>query len=347
MRKRPGIISVEENLIEEAEKQLRMMRVPEALKLFHQAETAQYADACAAGRWTCHMLNGDFEEAWQESDSIAQRGRADQHRFWDGRPVCGKRIILRCLHGLGDTLQFIRYAPLLRSEARFLTIEAQPKLKPILACSELADRVITWGEEEPAWEQQIEIIELPRIFRTQLTSIPNQVPYLRAPTGVGLERQRWRAQPRVGIVWSASEYNPARSIPLSLISQWFEVPGISFLNLQFGPERLELDAQKTGIPSLRDEEQPILEIAGVIQTLDLVITVDTMMAHLAGALGREVWTLLPYQCDWRWMLERKDTPWYRTMRLIRQPEPGDWQSVAVRVTDGLRKLQSATPGRVK
>ncbi len=116
-----------------AEKELRALRIHEALHLFTLAEQANHnPDSCAAARWTCHMLMGNFEFAWRESDSIAKRGQPDPHRFWDGRPFAGRSVLMRCLHGLGDTIQFCRYAPLIRSEAKTLVIEAQPALKALL-----------------------------------------------------------------------------------------------------------------------------------------------------------------------------------------------------------------------
>ncbi len=285
------------------------------------------------------MLKGEFEQAWLESDNIARRGKPDPNRFWDGEALNGRRVLIRCLHGLGDTLQFIRYAPLVRKQARSLVIEAQPKMKALLELSGLADQVITWGDEEPPWDQQIEVVELPRVFRTGLASIPNGVPYLRAP--LAQSQNTSSAVLRVGVFWNASSFDPQRSLPVELIARWLDIPGVSFLNLQFGPPRFELD----GMPRLREEEQSIFATAGVVGSLDLVISVDTMMAHLAGALGRPVWTLLSYRCDWRWMLAREDTPWYPSMRLFRQPEPGSWEAVVESVREELIALASTALAR--
>ncbi|MBV8866270.1 MAG: hypothetical protein JO210_12830 [Acidobacteriaceae bacterium] len=328
--------STQKELLIRAEEQLAAMCVSEALKLFHQAEeTGCDADSCAAGRWTCYMLSGDFELAWRESDSIAARGNPDPHRFWDSRPLDGRRVLIRCLHGLGDTIQFIRYAPLVRAKARHLTLEVQPTLKDLLTYSRLADEVITWGEPEPAWDQQIEVVELPRIFRTLPESVPNGVPYLHAPAA-SLYRRRARAGLiRAGIVWNASNYNPARAIPAEAIAKLLDVPGVEFYSLQAGLERFDLIGHAPPIPQLFSEGECVLTTASLVRTLDLVVTVDTMMAHLAGALGRPVWTLLPYQSDWRWMLNREDTPWYPTMRLIRQNQPGEWEPVISKVKSEL------------
>jgi hypothetical protein len=316
-----------ERLYTRATQQLQRMRVRDALRLFERAEQAHYdADSCAAGRWDCNMLLGDFESAWRESESIANRGNPDPHRFWDGQSFVGRRVLIRCLHGLGDTIQFIRYAPLIREQARTLTIEAPPTLKSLLEQAHIADSVITWGEQEPSWDQQIEIIELPRVFRTTVASIPNHVPYLNVPSELRSNVENGRPL-RVGLVWACSSYNPGRSIRLKDLAELFVLPGASFFSLQAGPARAELEPWSSQVANLYDDSACVLAMARTLKTIDLVITVDTMMAHLAGAMACPVWTLLTYQCDWRWMVQRQDSPWYPTMRLFRQRQPGDWAGV--------------------
>lgn len=327
------MIVTPKELFSAAEKQLRLRSLEQALRLFHVAEQQGFdPDACAAHRWTCHMLQGDFELAWRESERIAKRGNPDAQQYWNGRPLAGRKILIRCLHGLGDTLQFIRYAPLICKEARSLAIEAQPQLKLLLQESRIADEVITWGEPEPPWDQQIEVIELPRIFRTTIESIPKTVPYLHVRS-----REENHSDPaprllRVGIAWAAGTYNPARSIPLEELAPLFSTAHVCFFSLQGRAEQ---------ISELCDESTPVLSVAQTLKRLDLVIAVDTMLAHLAGAMARPVWTLLPYECDWRWMIQREDSPWYPTMRLFRQPQPGDWHSVIQRVQLALETLTAS------
>ncbi len=326
--------AVATDFLTQAEQQLQRLRIDEALRLFDLAERAQQdPDSCAAGRWTCHMLSGNFELAWRESDVISSRGNPDPYQYWNGQPLAGHSVLVRCLHGLGDTLQFIRYAPLIRKQARSLAIEAQPRLKSLLQDSQLADHVFTWGEPEPHWDQQMEVVELPRIFRTTLKTIPNHVPYIDVPASCPRQNHR---SPRVGLIWASSAYNPARSMPLEQMAPLFDIPDISFFSLQAGPERAELLPWSNRIPSLHQEGACVSADAARLKNTDLLITVDTMMAHLAGAMARPVWTLLPYECDWRWMLDREDSPWYPTMRLFRQPRPGDWPSVIQRVRQALR-----------
>ncbi len=319
-------------LVAQAREHLHALRVHDALDVFRRAEAQQAdPDLCAAGRWHCHMLLGEFEDAWKESDAIHSRANPDPNRFWDGKPIAGNRILVRCLHGLGDTLQFIRYVPLLRTMAPSVTIEAQPALKALLAQSSLADTVITWSEQEPEWDQQIEVMELPRMFRTRCDEVPNNTPYIRVDPSVEQPIPPSRGLPRVGIVWQSSSFNPARSIPIEQIATIFSSPNIAFYALQPGPEHHNVRPWTDRILDLHGCLDSIEKTAAIVSQLDLVITVDTMMAHLAGAMAVPVWTLLPYECDWRWMLNREDSPWYPTMRLFRQPEPGNWSPVVQRV----------------
>ena len=332
-----------EEYFQEAEQRLRSMCIEQAVRLYQTAERAGYdPDACGGGRWICHMLLGQFERAWEESDTIAARGKPDRHRYWDGQPFHGRKVLIRCLHGLGDTIQFVRYAPLIREHARTLALEAQPALKSLIEASQLADTVITWGEPEPPWDQQVEVVELPRIFRTKLETIPNRVPYLDVPSAPVIAPHHGGRPMRVGVVWASSNYNPARSVPLEDVARLFAIPCTSFFSLQAGEERAQLKSLSQEIADLQTDPACVRATAEKLKTLDLVITVDTMMAHLAGAMGRPVWTLLPFQCDWRWMMARDDSPWYPTMRLFRQPRPGDWQSVIESVQGALQALAAAS-----
>lgn len=318
-----------------AEFALRERRVEEAIDLYRIAERQGFdADACCGARWVCHMLLGDFFSAWRESGRIEKHGRPDVNRFWDGKPLRGKRVLIRCLHGLGDTIQYIRYVPLLKQQTASLTVETQPTLKRLIQESGLADRVMTWGEPEPAWDRQVEIVELPRVFRTTLETIPKTVPYLKGATRSGFPSDGNKF--RVGLVWASSRYNPLRCVPLSDLSQLFETKGTEFFSFQAGDNRQELDESHFPITDAFDRSGCIQTAANALCGMNLVLTVDTMMAHLAGALGLPVWTLLPFQADWRWMLERSDSPWYPTMRLFRQKSDGDWSGPIAEVRAALQ-----------
>ena len=324
-------------IFEEAESALRDRNISKALRLYDLAEqNGLDPDACCAGRWLCHALLGDFPSAWKESDSIEQRGKPDGNRFWDGNPLDGSRVLIRCLHGLGDTLQYVRYAPELRERTNSLTIEAQPALKSLLAASDLADRVITWGETEGEWDRQIEIVELPRIFRSSLPDIPQSVPYLK----VGAEqatRKKGEAL-RVGFVWVAGSYDPTRSLALSELAPLCRMPGVQFFSFQAGLQPQELTECCPRMEDSYDRSGCVLTAATRLMHMHLLITVDTMMAHLAGALALPVWTLLPATADWRWMLGRSDSPWYPSMRLFRQTEAGNWSQAVQQIQVELASL---------
>ena len=327
-----------ESFVRRAREALNEMRLQDALRLFDAAELAGHEpDICAAGRWTCHMLCGHFEKAWDESDAIERRGRPDPHRFWDGTPFRGKQVIVRCLHGLGDTIQFIRFIPLIREQAATVTVEAQPGLKSLLAQARIADHVITWGEQEPGWDQQVEINELPKIFRVTEETIPS-APYLTVTRSRRTGTANGAVKRKIGLVWSASIYNPLRSIPLEQLAPLFELPGLSFYSLQAGPACQELRPWTGVVRNLSEHAGDVLETAENMMAMDLVITADTMAAHLGGALGLPSWTLLPFACDWRWMTGRVDTPWYGSMRLFRQSSPGDWAPVVRRLAHALQAL---------
>jgi hypothetical protein len=301
-------------------------RIPEAIFAYDRAEKSGHdPDQCAGGRWMCWMLLGRFDRAWEESDAIARRGRPDPHRFWDGAPFTGKRVILRCLHGLGDAIQFIRYAPLVRSQAAQLVVETHPEMVDLLRGVAAVDDVISWRDPPPKWDQQIEIMELPRALGAAVDTIPSRVPY------IAIDPNRSRAignsgARKVGLLWSSSTWDPARSIPAGELAPILQVPECSFYNLQHGSESARIEMHPTAAQS-----GDIAATAADICQLDLVVTVDTMVAHLAGALGKPVWTLLPYRADWRWMIDRADSPWYPTMRLFRQSSPGDWSTVIAEV----------------
>jgi hypothetical protein len=314
---------------------LEARALSDALVAFRQAELAGAPpDACAGGRWTAHMLEGNFAAAWRESDSIRRRGAPDPHRFWLGEDLQNRRVILRCLHGYGDAVQFLRYAPRLRALAANLVIEVAPAMVELAPLFDGVDAVSTWDADavaEHTWDVQAEVVELPYIFRTEASELPLAESYLRLPAEavyragrvMGSSRHR-----RVGVVWAAGEWNRSRSIPLPLLQPVLECPGCEFWNLQGGTARREWRSGAEG-PHFRDAAgcaENMLGLAAMISQLDLVITVDTLAAHLAGAMGKPAWVLLQYAADWRWMIGRCNSPWYPSLRLFRQPTPGDWSS---------------------
>jgi hypothetical protein len=251
--------------------------------------------------WFAHMRRGDFPAAWAISDGIvrthARRWDIPRHEqlIWDGTPLDGRRVLIRCYHGLGDTIQFARFIPLVERIASHVTVWVQPSLIPLLRTMNTHAELLPLhdGTPEAGYDVDVEIMELAHVFRVTPETIPRP-PYLFVePAGI----------PRggIGIVWRAGEWDPNRSVPVELFD------GIPFVSL----DRTNPDADTP------------LKTARLMRALDLVITVDTMTAHLAGALGVPVWTLLPRQCDWRWMDDRGDSPWYPSMRLFRYAKDMD------------------------
>lgn len=320
------------------------------IELARQAFSAAQAagadpDECCAGRWMTAILAGEFASAWRESDAIRARGAFDLHRFWNGEPLHNKKVIVRCLHGFGDAVQMLRYAPRLRELAAQVIFEVPPRLLELARCFDGVEHVICWGTDEPAaneWEMQLEIIELPYIFRTMLPELPLAKNYLRLPRKViqnTAAAMGEAGKPRVGLVWAAGEWNPSRSISPTFLEPVLRNSSVEFWNLQGGRA-----AGASGLECLPGAVQDatkvcgdgLLPLAATIQNLDLVITVDTLAAHLAGALGKPAWVLLQYAADWRWMITRSDSPWYPTLRLFRQRVPGDWQTVIESVQQALQ-----------
>jgi hypothetical protein len=328
--------------LEHAEELLAARKLDEALAAFDRAEMlGADSNRCSGGRWMASMLVGDFAGAWRMSDALRSRNAPDPHRFWNGQDPGGKQVIVRCLHGLGDNVQMLRYAPHLARTAKRVIYEVAPRFVPLASFFREVREVITWGDDAPLnpprWDLQVEITELPYLFRTGLNELPIGQEYLELPVS---EVQRVAHQmgvahrPRVGLVWAAGEWNPARSVPFSVLSTLFNLEGVEFWSLQGGAAAAQAQGTRmrdaTGVCG-----EGLLSLAATIANLDLVITVDTLAAHLAGAIGRPVWTMLHHAADWRWMTGCDDSPWYPTMRLFRQPRGGDWCSVLSAVHEAL------------
>ena len=336
--------------LERAERLLQQRDLRSAEEIFRRAAAeGEDADRCSGGLWMTHMLQGDFEAAWQQSDALRRRNAPDPHRFWQGEPLAGKRVIVRCLHGFGDAVQMLRYLPLLRERCAHVTVEVPPRMLEIAPYFAGAGDIITWGEgapiEPPAWDAQVEIMELPYVFRSQCDDLPIATRYISLPDEVRLQVRHVmgeRGRPRVGVIWSTGEWNRTRVIPFSCVEQLTKEAGIEFWNLQGGPEHDDWQALPPS-PALRDGADAgdgILTLAALIESMDLVITPDTLAAHLAGALGTPAWVLLQHAADWRWMHERADTPWYPSLRLFRQTEQGCWDTVIEQVHAELKQWKA-------
>jgi hypothetical protein len=296
--------------------------------------------------WLRHMRRGAWDDAWAVSDAVLRaRGTAPcwhlprhQQHVWDGTSLAGRRVLVRCYHGLGDTIQFIRFAPIVRAQAAELTVWAQPALLPLLATVQGIDRLLPLhdGTPEADYDVDVEVMELAHVVRATPETVGGTVPYLHVEPAP----LRRRGRLAVGVAWECGPWErETRSIPPALLAPLAAVDGVELHVLQRGPA-LETRDPALGVVSGSDD---VLEAARVVRALDLVLSVDSMPAHLAGALGVPVWTLLPHHADWRWMDGRDRSPWYPTMRLFRQPAPGAWEPVIARVATELAALGARRP----
>jgi hypothetical protein len=292
-----------------------------------------------------HMRRGEFRAAWQINDSLLRRYLAapssdihlprHQQVIWNGGSLAGKRVLVRCYRGLGDTIQFIRYAPLLKTVAAQVTVWAQPTLITLLSTACGIDRVIALHDGTPdcEYDADAEVMELPYVFRTTLETIPAAIPYLHVEAA-DIDDSKIK----VGIVWRGGDWDPRRDVPVSLMTRLADVEGISFYVLQQDANESEQhDRFRMILPKYGDA----LSTARLMRALDLVISVDSMPAHLAGSLGIPTWILLQKDADWRWLNDRNDSPWYLTMRLFRQRRAGDWEPVIADIQLQLRKLSAS------
>jgi tetratricopeptide (TPR) repeat protein len=330
----------------------RLDRPAEALLDFKAALAAapEFPEAHFEAAMTLLTL-GDFAAGWKQYEWRWKTSAFAKHRLefdaplWGGdQPVAGKTVLLHAEQGFGDTIQFIRYAPLLAARGAEIVCEVQPELQPLL--SQLAGvKVVAAGEPLPAYDLHCPLLSLPLAFKTLSETIPAAIPYLAAP----LERlAHWRDRLppgtlRAGFVWSGqpSHNNDLnRSIALSRLAPLFENPQLRYFSLQSDLRVADREVLRElpNLVHLGGGFRDFADTAAVISLLDVVVSVDTAVAHLAGAMGKPVFILLPHAADFRWMRARDDTPWYPTAKLLRQPAFGDWVSVIARVGDELRQL---------
>jgi tetratricopeptide (TPR) repeat protein len=311
-----------------------------------------YADA----HWNQSFISlatGKFERGWAEYEwrwrTSHCQPRGFSQPFWDGLPLQGRVILLHAEQGLGDTIQFVRYVAPVKQRGGVVIVECPGPLLSLLTSHAGIDRLVRWGNELPAFDVQSPLLSLPGIFHTSLETIPAEVPYLFADPGlVGHWRQELGgiAGFKIGIAWQGSpkyRSDRDRSIPVSCFEPLARCPGVRLLSLQKGAGAEQLQQVTDRFPvidlgsRLDEASGAFMDTAAVMMSLDLVITSDTSIAHLAGALGVPVWVALPFVPDWRWLLDRSDSPWYPTMRLFRQERRGDWQTVFQRIEVALRQ----------
>jgi len=340
-------------------------RLEQALAMF--AAAARIAPARAEAHYNASLVRlslGDFAAGWKDYEwrwrkaDWASRRRDFPAPLWLGREViAGKTILLHAEQGFGDTIQFVRYVPLVARRGARVILEVQPALKELLGGIDGATSLVANGEKLPPFELRCPLMSLPLAFATNLATIPADFPYLRAaPERVA----KWRellpnsGRLRVGVCWAGSsahlnDHN--RSIPLERFAAILSVPHVDFVSLQTEVDDAHVAVlRQHGVAELARHVQDFADTAAVVATLDLIIAVDTSVAHLAGALGKAVALLLPFAPDFRWLLDRTDSPWYPTMRLFRQSAIGDWDAALARLRSELaavarRRVEQAATAR--
>jgi tetratricopeptide (TPR) repeat protein len=304
------------------------------------------------------LQHGDFARGWPEYEwRWKVRGvtaRAFREPAWDGSPLNGRTILLYAEQALGDTIQFIRYAPLVKERGGTVVVECQPPLARLLASCPGIDQLVPRGSPLPPFEVQAALLSLPGLLGTTLETVPRNVPYLSAAPDLVASWRRERGGEtsfKVGIAWQGSATfagDRLRSAPLRHFAPLVRVGGVRLFGLQKGPGREQISTCRqldlTDLGGTLDEATgAFMDTAAVMMNLDLVVTTDTSVAHLAGALGVPVWVALAIGADWRWLLDREDCPWYPSMRLFRQSRAHDWDEVFERMAAELRRKLAPPP----
>ncbi len=327
-------------------------RVDEAIAAY-RAMIAASADHAEAhwGLSRALLLTGQFAEGWREYEWRWRRGEMAAYRRnwdmeqWDGSPLGGRTILLHAEQGQGDAIQFVRYVPMVRAAgAGRIILECARNLQALFASIEGADTLIETGSPPPPFDCHCPLLSLPLVFGTTLDTIPAPARYLAAgPDRIANWGARLEAipRPRVGLCWQGNPNFKAdgrRSPPLAILADFVRQTPASFVSVHKG-----LGESQIGPAGLTDKLvvlggiEDFADTAAIMDHLDLVVTSDTSVAHLAGALGRPTWLMTAFAPDWRWLMTRTDSPWYPSMRLFRQTAPGDWAGIARRLTDAFAK----------
>lgn len=295
---------------------------------------------------------GQFEEGFAEYEWRWRRqgvsGRQFQAPLWNGEPLDGKTILIYMEQGLGDALQFVRYVPMVVARGGRVALECREPLLQVLGGFPGVDQLVPEGSPLPKFDVHAPLMSLPFIFKTTLETIPP--PAILAPNERLVEQWRERlagnSELKVGLAWQGNphhKWDHHRSIPLKRFAKLAEIPQVQLFSLQRGPgsdQVAKLDGRfeiKELLDPAQSDRAAWAEVAALMKNLDLVISVDTATAHLAGSLGVPVWVALPKASDWRWLLDREDSPWYPSMRLFRQQRQGDWDDVIEEIDQCLKK----------
>jgi tetratricopeptide (TPR) repeat protein len=310
-----------------------------------------------------NLLNGFVEHRWGRKCKGSSVGFPDlPGSEWEGEPLAGRTLLLYAEFGIGDALQFVRYLPMIAAKERLkesseggsIVLQVQPGIAPLLRTMP-GVTVVSRGEPLPPFDVHLPLMDLPRIFRTTLDSIPAEIPYLHVDP---VKLARWRhaldktSLLKVGVVWAGNPLHKSdrfRSLSAEVVLPRLITPGVQLFSLQMEPRPEDvrvLTGLRADVIDLARAIDDFTDTAAVVSALDLVIAVDTSVVHLAGAIGRPVWVLLPHALDWRWMHEREDTPWYPTVRLFRQHKTLAWDGVLSRVSAELARVAAGERGLI-
>jgi tetratricopeptide (TPR) repeat protein len=328
-------------------------RIAEAEQAFQRALDLDFGQGVALwNRCLLRLLQGKFTEGWPDFEQRWQLPGAEKRTFqqprWDGSPLEGKTVLVFAEMGLGDTIHFLRYLPMVKERGGTVLLECQPALIKLLAGVKGVDQLIPAGAALPPFDVQFPLLSVPALFGTTLGTIPADIPYIKASPH---QVEHWHQQitratsfigeptatkKAIGIAWQSNVKHQGqcfKSIPLKYFEALARVPNVQIFSLQVGQGTEQLATAKFSVIDLgsRFDPKSLEDLAAVMMNLDLIVTIDTAVAHLAGALGVPVWVALPLVGCWRWQLERSDSPWYPTMRLFRQTKLHDWGDVFERI----------------
>jgi FkbM family methyltransferase len=304
-------------------------------------------------RW--HLLRGDFVPGWEQYEWRLKRWNLRPSEFagpeWDGSDPAGKTLLVYAEQGYGDTIQFLRYLPHLAKRGAHIKMFCQKSLVPLIEQMNCAVSVFHVRPRIQDYDFHVALLSLPHKMKLGAEPIPAAVPYLKTPRKALLPVPPLGTRIRAGLVWAGSSTHPDdynRSVGLPGLMPLASVPGVRLYSLQVGPRAADINkyAHPALIQDFSQHLKTYADTAAVISQLDLVITVDTSVAHLAGALGKPVWVMVPYVPDWRWQMDRNDSPWYPSMRLYRQDKDGDWKPVVQRLVDDLESLATSSPLKI-
>ena len=334
---------------------LDLRRTDEAMRTFRQAIAMDPQNVDAHNNLGyALLLVGEFAEGWEEYEwrwkcaKFPSPRRGFRQPLWNGEDIAGRRILVHAEQGLGDAIHFLRYVPMVAERGAHVILECKQEMTSMLKDYPGVKELVTFGDRLPPFEWQVPMLSLPRAFKTRVDSIPAPIPYLHAnPKDIETWRDRLGprdGRPRVGIAWAGNPTQAIdrfRSLKLDALAPYAQAKQIEFHSLQKGYAAEQLKSPPAGLQII-DHSAELTDFgqtAALMMNLDLIVSTCTSVPHLAGALGRPVWIMTPFNGDWRWMIHGQTTAWYPTMRLFRQETYGKWESTIARVADELTRFQ--------